>query len=69
MRIHKVLLMIVLLMMPVMIIAQKQLSGNPIFEGWYADPEAVVIDGRCWVFPTYSAPYDDQLFFDAFSSA
>lgn len=68
MRIHKDLLMIVLLMMPVMIIAQKQRSGNPIFEGWYADPEAVVIDGRCWVFPTYSAPYNDQLFFDAFSS-
>lgn len=43
-------------------------SGNPIIEGWYADPEAVVIDGRYWVFPTYSAPYDQQLHFDAFSS-
>jgi len=49
--------------------AQEQRSGNPIFSGWYADPEAVVMDGRCWVFPTYSAPYDEQLFFDAFSSA
>jgi len=49
--------------------AQEQRSGNPIFNGWYADPEAVVMDGRCWVFPTYSAPYDEQLFFDAFSSA
>ena len=43
-------------------------SGNPIAEGWYADPEAVIIDGKCWVFPTFSAPYDEQLHFDAFSS-
>ena len=43
-------------------------SGNPLFQGWYADPEAIVLNGRCWVFPTYSAPYDEQLFFDAFSS-
>ena len=48
--------------------AQKSHSGNPIFPGWYADPEAIVLNGRCWVFPTYSAPYDEQLFFDAFSS-
>ncbi len=49
--------------------AQVTRSGNPLFEGWYADPEAVVVDGRCWIFPTWSAPYDEQLFFDAFSSA
>ena len=47
----------------------KQWSGNPIFEGWYADPEAVVFGNRCWVFPTFSAPYDQQLHFDAFSSS
>ncbi len=47
---------------------QRQSSGNPIFSGWYADPEGAVLDGRYWVFPTYSAPYDEQLFFDAFSS-
>ena len=44
------------------------LSGNPIFPGWYADPEGAVLDGRYWVFPTYSAAYADQTFFDAFSS-
>lgn len=43
-------------------------AQNPIFKGWYADPEGVVMDGRYWVFPTYSAPYELQLFFDAFSS-
>ncbi len=43
-------------------------SGNPIFPGWYADPEARIFEGEYWIFPTYSAPYDEQLFFDAFSS-
>ena len=43
-------------------------SGNPILSGWYADPEAHVFEGRYWIFPTYSAPYDQQTFLDAFSS-
>ena len=43
-------------------------AGNPVFPGWYADPEGVVFGDRVWIYPTYSAPYDDQLFFDAFSS-
>ena len=43
-------------------------SGNPIFEGRYADPEGVVFGNTYWIYPTYSAPFDDQLFFDAFSS-
>jgi beta-xylosidase len=43
-------------------------SGNPIFEGWYADPEGVVFGDTYWVFPTYSAAFEDQLFLDAFSS-
>lgn len=43
-------------------------SGNPIFKGWYADPEGAVLDGQYWVFPTYSADFDDQTFIDAFSS-
>lgn len=48
--------------------AQHRRSGNPVFPGWYADPEAVVFDHKCWIFPTFSAEYDKQLFFDAFSS-
>ena len=43
-------------------------SGNPIFPGWYADPEGAVFGNNFWVFPTYSAPYNQQTFFDAFSS-
>ena len=43
-------------------------SGNPILPGWYADPEAHVFAGNYWIFPTYSAPYDEQTFLDAFSS-
>lgn len=48
--------------------AQKQTSGNPIFPGWYADPEAILIKDRVWIYPTYSAPFPKQVFMDAFSS-
>jgi beta-xylosidase len=48
--------------------AQTKYSGNPILPGWYADPEAHVFDGQYWIFPTHSAPYDEQVFLDAFSS-
>lgn len=48
--------------------AQAQRSGNPIIAGWYADPEAHVFDNQYWIFPTYSAPYNEQTFMDAFSS-
>lgn len=41
---------------------------NPMFPGWYADPEGIVYNKEYWIFPTYSAPYEDQIFFDAFSS-
>jgi beta-xylosidase len=43
-------------------------AGNPVIEGWYADPEGAVFGDRYWIYPTYSAPYEEQLFFDAFSS-
>jgi beta-xylosidase len=43
-------------------------AGNPVIEGWYADPEAHVFDGKYWIYPTYSAPYNEQLYMDAFSS-
>lgn len=42
--------------------------GNPLFPGWYADPEGAIFGKTYWIFPTYSAPYDKQVFFDAFSS-
>lgn len=43
-------------------------SGNPIFPGWYADPEAKVFGKEFWIYPTYSARYEEQTFLDAFSS-
>lgn len=48
--------------------AHQRTSGNPIFPGWYADPEGAVLDHQYWVFPTFSAPYEQQTFLDAFSS-
>jgi beta-xylosidase len=48
--------------------AQPATSGNPIIAGWYADPEAHVFNREYWIYPTYSAPYDQQTFMDAFSS-
>jgi len=66
---RKIILLILTISFTVSINAQKKkMSGNPIFTGWYADPEGVVLDGKYWVFPTYSARYEEQLFFDAFSS-
>lgn len=47
---------------------QGATSGNPIFPGWYADPEGVVFGNEFWIYPTYSSAYGKQVFFDAFSS-
>ena len=46
----------------------KQTAGNPVFPGWYADPEGAVFKKEFWIYPTYSARYNEQVFFDAFSS-
>lgn len=45
-----------------------KMSGNPVFEGWYADPEGIVYGDTYWIYPTYSARYENQVFFDCFSS-
>ena len=60
-------MMCLLLVMAASAKSKKQ-SGNPLFQGMYADPEVAVMGGKYWIFPTYSAPFDDQLYFDAFSS-
>jgi beta-xylosidase len=44
-------------------------SGNPLFPGWYADPEATIFGKKYWIYPTFSAPYEKQVFLDAFSSS
>ena len=43
--------------------------GNPVFAGWYADPKAAIFDHEYWIYPMFSAGYDQQTFFDAFSSS
>ncbi|HRH45335.1 MAG TPA: family 43 glycosylhydrolase [Pyrinomonadaceae bacterium] len=47
---------------------QKSTSGNPVLQGWYADPEAAIFKDKYWIYPTYSDKYENQVFFDAFSS-
>ncbi len=47
---------------------KKKTSGNPVFPGWYADPEGAIFGKQYWVYPTYSARYEEQVFMDAFSS-
>lgn len=34
-------------------------SGNPVFPGWYADPEGIVFDNYYWIYPTYSDDYKE----------
>lgn len=63
------ILFLLLLITPTLLFAQKQTSGNPIFPGWYADPEAIIFKNKYWIYPTYSAPYNKQVFMDAFSSS
>jgi beta-xylosidase len=43
-------------------------NNNPVFPGWYADPEGIIFDDEYWIFPTFSAPYEKQVLMDAFSS-
>ena len=47
---------------------QPARAGNPLWDAWYADPEGLVFDGEYWIYPTTSARYDEQVYFDAFSS-
>jgi len=50
------------------VILQLSFSANPVFDGFYADPEGIVYGDKYWIFPTFSAEYENQTFFDAFSS-
>ncbi|TBH76254.1 glycoside hydrolase family 43 protein [Aquirufa nivalisilvae] len=50
------------------VFSQQKTSGNPLFPGWYADPEATIFNKEYWIYPTYSDVYQKQVYFDAFSS-
>lgn len=52
----------------ILIVAMPVKAGNPVFEGCYADPEAVIYDSTFWIYPTRSVPYPEQTALDAFSS-
>ena len=40
--------------------AEKKMSGNPVFPGWYADPEGIVFDNEFWIYPTLSSLYGED---------
>ncbi len=35
----------------------EKYSGNPVFEGWYADPEGIIFGNEYWIYPTMSGVY------------
>lgn len=40
---------------------KKEMSGNPLFTGWYADPEGIVFDDEYWIYPTLSMLHGEDL--------
>lgn len=48
--------------------APASTSGNPVFPGWYADPEIHWFEGRYYIYPTTSRPFHEQTFFECWSS-
>jgi len=44
------------------------MTGNPVFPGWYADPELHYFAGRYYIYPTGSAAYSEQSVFECWSS-
>lgn len=38
----------------------KKTSGNPVFPGWYADPEGIVFGKQYWIYPTLSLLYGED---------
>jgi beta-xylosidase len=70
MRFLKQVFLIVLITTTALLQAQQPVikPNNPVFPGWYADPEGTIFGKQFWIYPTYSAVYDKQVFLDAFSS-
>jgi beta-xylosidase len=68
MRIHKFIPAFLIIFSGLQPVNAQPTSSNPVFPGWYADPEGIIFNNTYWIYPTYSAPYDKQVFMDAFSS-
>ncbi len=45
------------------------MTGNPLFGGWYADPEIHFFAGRYYIYPTGSGDFASQASFECWSSA
>lgn len=39
---------------------EKASAGNPVFPGWYADPEGIIFGQEYWIYPTFSDHYPQQ---------
>lgn len=39
---------------------EKAMSGNPVFPGWYADPEGIIFGDEYWIYPTLSDYYAED---------
>jgi beta-xylosidase len=48
--------------------SSPRFSGNPVFPGWYADPELHYFAGRYYIYPTTSRRFAEQTYFECFSS-
>lgn len=59
---------VILMLFHTDLLAQNPNNNNPIFPGYYADPEIAVFDKTYWIYPTFSSLYENQVFMDAFSS-
>ena len=46
----------------------EKYATNPVIEGWYADPEAIIYDDTYWIYPTSSNGAMKATYFDCFSS-
>jgi beta-xylosidase len=55
---------------PASVAQERSLTAatNPIADGWYADPDSANFNGTFWVYATVSIAFEDQTWFDAFSS-
>jgi alpha-L-arabinofuranosidase len=43
-------------------------SGNPVFNGWYADPEGIIYGDTYWIFPTFSDDFDEPPYVPALTA-
>lgn len=47
---------------------QTSRAGNPVIEGWYADPEGNIFGDTYWIFPTFSDYYGEPDILTGFSA-